>query len=484
MRQRKPIPICGSTQLAKVRRRNGVASVLAMMYLVLLAVVAIGFYAATGTNAQVSHNERHRTEALAAAESGMDFIRYHLAQVVIPPLVAESNILVEIHKDLKAELEGTSNLRDMKVALNSGGTGGTTSIEIPEGREQYITLANSGTKFRIQITRPSGRDVVVKVIGCRSDTSRARTDRAAVQLTYRPDEHPTEFFENGMAARGAVTLDSKNAIKGTPAEMASILTTTTVNPPVNVMTGSISGDITVLDGLNPTLASGVSVGGTTNHAEILANHVNHIDSTVLPEFPTPDTSIFKRFATNTYVSGSSTYTNIIVPPNTNPTFSGPITLRGVIYIQQPNVCKFGGNCTIQGIIVTENIGVGTLLSNSLTFTGSGNTHSGLETLPADDPQFAELRLMGGSFVIAPGFDLKMTGNFSAISGNIVADRINVQGSADLAVSGSIVALKNTLTLGTNGVISFQSNPTGGLHSGLRFSDKYVPRLNTYDEVKP
>jgi hypothetical protein len=126
--------------------------------------------------------------------------------------------------------------------------------------------------------------------------------------------------------------------------------------------------------------------------------------------------------------------------------------------------------------------VGTLASNVLTFTGSGNTTSGVESLPDVDP-FKALRLMGGSFVIAPGFDIKFTGNFDAIAGNVVGDRITVQGSSDLNISGSMVALKSTLTLGTNGVITFKPNASG-MHTGLRFSDRFVPQTATYDEVKP
>ena len=118
----------------------------------------------------------------------------------------------------------------------------------------------------------------------------------------------------------------------------------------------------------------------------------------------------------------------------------------------------------------------------VTFTGSGNSTQGLESLP-DLPQFHELRQMGGSFLIAPGYDVKFTGNFNAISGNIVGDRINVQGSSDLAVNGSMVSLKNTLTLGTNGVLSFKPNASS-FHTGLRFSDRWVPNAASYDEVKP
>jgi hypothetical protein len=457
-------------------RRHGVTSMLAMMYLVLFSVLAVGFYASIGTSSQVSQNERRRAEALAAAESGMDFMRWQLAQVVIPPTVAEANIITEVHKDLDALMKGTANLGSRTIGLNMGGT----QIDIPNGSNEYITLNGTGAKFRVNIHR-NARQLVVKVIGCYSNTPKGNADRAAVQLKYATSEHPTDFFDNGMAARGQVTIDTKNSIKGTPEEQAGILTTTSINPPVNMTSGSISGDITVLNGLNPAISSGVSVGGTAVVADILANHVDHMDPLLVPEFPTPDNSIFKTFAVNPYVAGKPVYDNIFIPANTNPTFNS-CTLRGVVYVHQPNNVKFNGPVQIQGVIVTENIGVGTLLTNVLTFTGGGNTHGGLETLP-DEPQFAVLRTMGGSFVIAPGFDVKFTGNFNGISGNVVGDRVNVQGSADLAIAGSIVALKNTLTLGSNGIISFKPNPTG-LHTGLRFSEKYVPMPSSYDEVKP
>jgi hypothetical protein len=210
--------------------------------------------------------------------------------------------------------------------------------------------------------------------------------------------------------------------------------------------------------------------------------VDHLDPSLVPEFPTPDTSIYKKYATTLYIPGKPSYDNVIIPANMNPIIGGPVTFRGVVYVQQPNRVTFNGGVNIQGVVATDNLGIGTLLTNVLTFTGSGNSTSGLETLP-DLPQFHELRQMGGSFVIAPGFDVKFTGNFNAISGNVVADRISVQGSSDLAISGSLVSIKNTLILGTNGIITFKPGTTG-LHTGLRFSDRYVPLPATYDEVKP
>jgi hypothetical protein len=425
-------------------------------------------------------NEQRRCRALGAAESGMDFMRYQLFQTAIAPNTTLVNILPEIQKDLATQLNGTPNMKTMTVGIDLA----ATEINIPSEKTQYITLAADGSKFRAVITRPvaTERKICVKVIGCYANDTLGNADRAAVQLIYDPSERPTQFFDNGMASKGTVTIDTKNTIDGDPDSLAGIVSLSTTNPPVNMVSGSISGDITVMNGLNPSIAAGVSVGGSSIQADILANHVDHIDPAYVPEFPVPDTSIFKPYATNIYVAGKPSYENVIIPANLNPTISGPVTFRGVIYIQSPNKVTFNGQVTIQGIVVTDNSGVGTLLTNTITFTGSGNSTSGLETLP-DLPQFHELRQMGGSFLIAPGYDVKFTGNYNSICGNIVGDRVNIQGSADLAISGSVVALKNTLTMGTNGVISFKSNPSG-LRTGLRFSDRYVPSPASYDEVKP
>ncbi len=466
-----------SSSLSLRTEGNGVASMLAMMYLVLFAVLAVGFYASTGTSAQVSQNERRRAEALGAAESGMDYIRYQLAQVVIPPTATEATIINEIYNDLRVQIEGTGNMGSKKVGIN----GGTQKIDIPANANEYIQITSNGPKFHVQITK-STMQLVVKVTGCYSSTPKAIADKAAVELKYSFQERPTDFFSNGMAARGAVTIDTKNPIKGTPAAQAGILTTTNAIPPITMLTGSISGDLTILKGTTPVITPGTSVGGSSILTDILANHVDYIEPTNLPEFPSIDTSVYTKYATTAYVAGKPSYDNVFIPANMNPTIAGPITLRGVIYVKSPNNIKFSGNVNIQGIIVTDSAPVGTLLTNVLTFTGSGNTTSGLETLP-DLPQFHELRQMGGSFVIAPGYDIKFTGNFNAINGNIVGDRINVQGSADLAVNGSMVALKNTLTLGTNGVLSFKPG-TSAFHTGLRFSGRYIPEPNSYDEVKP
>ena len=55
-------------------------------------------------------------------------------------------------------------------------------------------------------------------------------------------------------------------------------------------------------GDTPSISAGVSVGGSSIQSDILANHVDYIDPSAVPEFPTPDTSIFAKYATTAYVA--------------------------------------------------------------------------------------------------------------------------------------------------------------------------------------
>lgn len=464
------------------RHRSGVATVLAMLYIVLFALLAVGFYASSNTNAQVSTNEQRRYKALGAAESGMDFMRYQLFQVAIPPTTADNAILTEVQKDLAAQLNGTANMGAKIVGLNAG----ATQIDVPAQPDQYIKLNADGSKFHATITR-SGRRITVKVTGAYSDSTIAAADRAAVQLTYDTSERPTNFFDNnGMASKSNVVIDTVIPILGTPASHAGVISLSAANPPVTIgatAPSSIAGDITIIQGLNPSLFLGSSVGGSLIQADILANHVKRVAPADVPEFPTPSTLQYKKYAVNPYVAGHGAYDNILIPPNTNPNFNAGTVLRGIIYIQQPNSVKFNGGVSITGVIVTEDLGVGNLLTNALNFQGNGGTKKGVDQLP-NSPEFAGIKAeLAGSFIIAPGFDVNFTGNFGSIAGHIVGDRVTLQGSSDATISGSIVSLKNTLKITTSGVINFKLDPNQG-HGGLRFSDRYTPMPATYDEVKP
>ena len=71
---------CGTKKCA----RSGMTAVLAMLYLTLMASLALGFYSASNTAVLVSTNEQRVERARLAAESGLDFARYSLSRVSIP----------------------------------------------------------------------------------------------------------------------------------------------------------------------------------------------------------------------------------------------------------------------------------------------------------------------------------------------------------------------------------------------------------------
>src|SRR5438874_2037746 len=287
---------------ARFGRRRAITSMLAMLYLVLFAMLAVGFYASTNTAGMVSANEQRRYRALGAAESGMDFARYQLYQVSVLPTTTNDQILNEVYKDLCVQLNGTPNLGTKTVGINTG----LTQVDIPATKDQYIKLGSDGSKFHITISRGLGvadRRITVKVTGAYSDSAEAAGDLSAVQLIYDPSERPTNFFDVGMASKGTVTIDTKNPINGVPASEASILSTSAAVPSVTMLTGSIAGDITVIKGDTPVITPGTSVGGSAITTDILANHVHYMDPTAVPEFPTPDTSIYAKYATTAYVPG-------------------------------------------------------------------------------------------------------------------------------------------------------------------------------------
>src|SRR4051812_17210561 len=122
------------TNRAHILRKRGVTAVLAMLFLVLFSTLAIGFYAATNTASQVASNDDHVARAYAAAESGMDFMRYQLANVSIPPGTASGNVITELYKDLKSQLEGTSNMSGQSVSKSDN------TISIPSNPNSTISL--------------------------------------------------------------------------------------------------------------------------------------------------------------------------------------------------------------------------------------------------------------------------------------------------------------------------------------------------------
>ena len=89
---------------------------LAMLYLIIFAALAVGFYSAVTMASQVAHNDEKVMAAQVAAESGLRFIQMELARVKIPGNTPHNQMLQEVLNDLSTRFFGYELIRDLPHA--------------------------------------------------------------------------------------------------------------------------------------------------------------------------------------------------------------------------------------------------------------------------------------------------------------------------------------------------------------------------------
>src|SRR5688500_4476701 len=99
---------------ANALRRRGIASLLAMLYLIIFSALALGFYAAVTMATQLAHNDEKAMNAQVAAESGLKFVRYQLSRVRVPGNTPPNEMMQEVPKDLLAQ-QGASRSEERRV---------------------------------------------------------------------------------------------------------------------------------------------------------------------------------------------------------------------------------------------------------------------------------------------------------------------------------------------------------------------------------
>jgi hypothetical protein len=159
------------------------------------------------------------------------------------------------------------------------------------------------------------------------------------------------------------------------------------------------------------------------------------------DFPIPNPEYFEQYVTGSTLStpdvtyNNTTLENVRIAAGTNPKFTGNTVIKGVLYIEQPNVVEFGGNADITGIVVGDGDLSDNSQTNKIDFKGTV-TSSSVSQLPAD--QFGQLRQETGTFLMAPGFGVSFGGNFGTLNGCIVANGVTTYGNAGGEVGGSII----------------------------------------------
>ena len=405
---------------------RGVAMLVTLLFLALFASSAVAIAVSADIGMAISRNRRNAQQARTFAEAGLDLVRRHIGGITVPAVGSASEVQKAVADQLEAMLSASPMLNGGQIHYDSthvtlppitvdclDGQTGTIEIEI---------LASGGASDDTSITIAS-----TGVFGNASQT-------AYYNMTVQRGQ--SILTQYGIASKSPVNIEGNAQVLGANnQDEASVMSATYSTAQAIVLKGScsVAGDVAVCNPNGQIRKKGaVTVGGR----EILG--------AAEPEWPRVDTDLFEPFATNTYTgngAGDLVLSNVRIPPNTNPTFSGNTTIFGVVYVEPPNTITFSGNTNLIGMIVCEPPAVENLTGHSIKFTGNMST-SGVENLPPG-AQYDGLRELTGSFLLAPGYSAEFTGNFGAVNGCIVASEFRFSGNASGRVKGGVVNLRDS-----------------------------------------
>jgi hypothetical protein len=403
-----------------------VALLIVLLFLALFASLAVGIAASADMNMAVARNRLHTTQASALAETGVQLVQKHVGGLAVPATHNAADLHQAIAQQLQAALAGSTMVNVNDITWDASG------VTVPT-----ITLTRTDNRSgTLNITIAAGGGALDDTTVIVTSTAHFGNATQAVTYNLTTQRGHTVLSDYGMASRSAVSMSGNARIEGAndPLE-GSVLSATYSTPNAIQMTGNayVSGDVSVVNPNGQVRMTGNSIIDGQQRLGVME-----------PQWPQVDQSVFTPYATNVRSSGSSgsvILSNVRIPPNSNPTFSGSTVIYGVLYIQSPNKVTFSGDCNIVGTIVCETPAVDNLTSNYVKFSGNVTT-AGVESLPPDS-QYDGLRSLTGSFLLAPGFSAQFSGNFNTVNGCMVASEFKFTGNAGGRIRGGVVNLRDS-----------------------------------------
>ena len=450
--------------------RKGMASILALILLALFAVLAIACAQTFNASLCQSRNRALVDTARLQAESGLSFLIHHLNRVSLPGGASGEDLLTVLADRLGQRLNGSPNLAGSNVSYDG------SVITVPP-----IATDPTGRGFTIFIRLASASTVAACITGRDGSVTRS------IGLDFELGTGRSVVFDYGVASKSAIHLVGNSKIRGAnaPAE-ANILSATYSTDQAFNMTGNaeIAGDISASNAdAYASLTGNVKIGGVSASNPAIIDHIHMGIGEV--EFPEVDPSVYEPFATNivdshTSTNGNKSFTNIRIAAGTNPTFSGNITITGVLFIEAPNSVTFAGNLNFTGVIVTQDAGDNVYDTNTIKFTGNSNFRP-VEELP-DQPQFTGLKALPGSFLLAPGFGVHFSGNFGTLGGTIAADAFTWVGNANGVVKGTVINYSDsTFSMTGNSNITIDKSAGNDTPPGFVVPGKLTANMESYVE---
>jgi hypothetical protein len=453
-------------------KQKGVALIVAMLFVMVFSALSVAMFSMSSGNSLVASNLHKANAARSSAESGLEIIRYYLAQVEIDGDVSEDQWFPRATNKILG-LSGVNFVEQNADLVTLG------SDDSP------ITLNTDGSQsFYARVERDGNKRMRILVTGNASGITRK------LQTGFLFDDYPipASAFDFGVATKGPLELSGNILLDGVNLTVESdvYIESMNYNNALEIWGNSqIAGDVQIV---NPdgyvTLQGGQAGIGTDENGDPVTGVEaiqNHVDVGV-PEttFPIPDANHFEQYVAGgpiidatTDLSTMTTLNNVTIAAGTNPTFTADTQINGVLFVEQPNVVNFGGNADITGVIVgngdyTDNSG-----TNQIAFNGTVSS-SPVTALPES---FGSLREDTGTFMMAPGFAVSMGGNFGTLNGAIAANGVEFFGNAGGTIGGSVLNYSGEpMILGGNSDLSF--NRTGDVGIPVGFISYVV--IITYD----
>ncbi len=452
------------------RNAQGSALILSLIFIAIFAALAAALGTVAGSNVQLSDNYRKADATRCSAESGLEVMRYWLNQVSFSGAVEPSERFNYLANALQSKLDdaGVTNI----VPVPSGSTITVTNVPL---------LSSAGQSFSAVLTKINDNSVRLDVTGCYDigGCTLSRTVRSKFTFVEQADT----VFDFGVASKGPLALSGSVEIEGVNVNVESNAYIESLNALLALsISGSshIAGNVKIV---NPDatvfLGPKAGVGGATG-----ADAMEHIAIGVgASQFPDMAPETFASYATTVLPADRKdvTLTNIRIPAHTNPKFTGKATLRGVLFVEQPNVVEFGGNVDITGVIVTNGSQTDDSGTNQLIFQGNVTSRSVAE-LP-HEAQFEGLHSKTGTFIMAPGFAASFGGSFIAQTGAIAANGIKFFGNAGGTIRGSVINYaNNNMELSGNSSLMFNRSGLVEVPAGFRpqIIVSYDP--SSYEEI--
>ncbi len=411
------------TKESVLLNHRGAVLIISMLFVLIFSTIAISMATLSGTNVQLASNQHKLNSTLSAAQSGLEVMQYWLTRVIIPNSTQPSDYLSTIVSILQNDLADNS-ISNISISYDG------STITVPS-----VLLASADQlSFEAAIRQLNDNTLQMDVTGRNDQITRT------IRVNYNIKPYKNPLFDYGIATKGPLNIQGSPSVEGLNQSFeADVYIESENNDDALLVKGNsaIAGDVKIANpDANPSVSNSSSIGGETGQ-DAIDNHVTIGVPCI--DFPVPNPLAFEHYVDNIFEPTTDTTTdmtleNIRIPPGIDPHFSGHVILKGIVFVESPNIVKFTGSTDIIGII----IGYGDLdfpsEENQLIFLGNVDSRSVSEL----DAIFGDIREETGTLLLAPGFCASFGGSFETLNGVIAASGIEFFGNAGGTVNGSVI----------------------------------------------